>query len=82
MNCFQFLKNEQTLYSIKLIMNSSMLGTMGTEKIVMYIFILPLGLKMADKSAGHGLPRVFQRLPSCLMPYDRFPALASLPRSL
>lgn len=59
MNCFQFLKNEQTVYSIKLILNSSILATMGTEKMVVYNFILPLGLKMADKSADHGLPRVF-----------------------
>ena len=82
MNCFQFLKNEQTLYSIKLMLNSSMLATIGTEKMVMYIFILPLGLKMADKSADHGLRRVFRRLYSCWMLCDRFLAVASLPRSL
>ena len=82
MNCFQFLKNEQTLYSIKLMLNSSMLATIGTEKMVMYIFILPLGLKTADKSADHGLPRVFWRLYSCWMLCDRFLAVASLPRSL
>lgn len=55
MNCFSIFKKEQTLYSIKLILNSS-IATMGTEKMVVYNFILPLGLKMADKSADHGLP--------------------------